>query len=75
MNKTLPIILISFLFAGCITTQHTMIAQKCVSKDENKVTTNIEIEATKINELYSIDVENRQRKCIVDLSIKTKEWH
>ena len=75
MNKRLPIILISFLFAGCITTQYTMIEQKCVYKDEIKVTTNIDIEETKINELYSIDLENRQRKCIVDLSIKTKEWH
>jgi len=75
MNKILPIILISFLLAGCVTTQSTVIEQKCVYKDEIKVTTNIDIQETKINELYSIDLENRQRKCIVDLSIKTKEWH
>ena len=75
MHKILPIILISFLFAGCVTTQSTVIEQKCVYKDEIKVTTNIDIQETKINELYSIDLENRQRKCIVDLSIKTKEWH
>ena len=75
MNKILPIILISFLLTGCITTQSTVIEQKCVYKDEIKVTTNIDIQETKINELYSIDLENRQRKCIVDLSIKTKEWH
>ena len=75
MNKRLPIILISFLLTGCITTQSTMIEQKCVYKDEIKVTTNIDIQETKVNELYSIDLGNRQRKCIVDLSIKTKEWH
>jgi len=75
MNKILPIILISFLLTGCSTTQSTVIEQKCVYKDEIKVTTNIDIQETKVNELYSIDLVNRQRKCIVDLSIKTKEWH
>ena len=75
MNKIFSIILIFFLLTGCITTQSTMIEQKCVYKDEIKITTNIDIQETKINKIYSIDLENRQRKCIVDLSIKTKEWH
>ena len=75
MSKLLSITLISFLLAGCSTTQSTVVERKCVYKDEIKVTTNINIQETKINKLYSIDLENRQRKCIADLSIKVKEWH
>ena len=75
MNKLLSITLISFLLVGCSTTQSTVVEHKCVYKDEIKVTTNIDIQETRINKLYSIDIDNRQRKCIVDLSIKIKEWH
>ena len=75
MNKLFPITLISFLLAGCSTTQSTVVEHKCVYKDEIKVTTNIDIQETRINKLYSIDIDNRQRKCIADLSIKIKEWH
>ena len=75
MNKLLAMTLITFLLTGCSTTQSTVVEQKCIYKDEIKVTTNINIKETRINKLYSIDIDNRQRKCIVDLSVKTKEWH
>ncbi len=75
MNKILIMTLITFLLTGCSTTKSTVIEQKCIYKDEIKVTTNIDIKETKINKLYSIDVDNRQRKCIVDFSVKIKEWH
>ena len=54
--------LITFFLTGCSTTQSTVIEQKCIYKDEIKVTTNIDIQETKINKLYSIDIDNRQRK-------------
>ena len=75
MNKLLTTILVTLLLTGCVTTESTIIEQKCIYKDEIKVTTNINIQETKINKLYSIDIDNRQRKCIVDLSVKIKEWH
>ena len=75
MNKLLSMLFVITLITGCSTKQSTVTEQKCIYKDEIKVTTNINVEETRINNLYSVDLDNRQRKCIADVSVKIKQWH
>ena len=49
--------------------------EKCVYKDSIQVKTNVEVSKTEIIKEYSKDLENRQRKCIVDFKIKVDKWH
>ena len=49
--------------------------EKCVYKDSIQVKTNVEVSKTEIIKEYSKDLENRQRKCMVDFKIKVDKWH
>ena len=49
--------------------------EKCIYKDSIQVKTNVEVSKTEIIKEYSKDLENRQRKCIVDFKIKVDKWH
>ena len=49
--------------------------EKCVYKDSIQVKTNVDVSKIEIIKEYSKDLENRQRKCIVDFKIKVDKWH
>jgi len=49
--------------------------EKCIYKDSIQVKTNVEVSKTEIIKEYSKDLENRQRKCMVDFKIKVDKWH
>jgi len=46
----------------------------CVYKDEIEITTKVKIKKFEIIDEYSVDLDNRQRKCISKFKIKTKKW-
>ena len=70
MKKILSNILILF-----IATSYAIAEEKCIYKDSIQVKTNVDVSKIEIIKEYSKDLENRQRKCIVDFKIKVDKWH
>ena len=70
MKKILSNILILF-----IAISYAIAEEKCIYKDSIQVKTNVDVSKIEIIKEYSKDLENRQRKCIVDFKIKVDKWH
>lgn len=71
MRKLLLILtLVLFIASGYVIAE-----EKCIYKDSIQVKTNVEVSKTEIIKEYSKDLENRQRKCIIDFKIKVDKWH
>jgi hypothetical protein len=66
-NFTFTALILACTFLGSCTSTGIIVAVGAIAP--------VIYEETRINKLYSIDIDNMQRKCIVDLSVKTKEWH